>query len=185
MEQVVISAVGLGSDQRLKMRPGSAEEGRYTSTQNLGGGYMTEEQMKKTMRDLATALSAKDVEKTLSFFSEDGSWTTPEGTFKGKGELKRYIGWQTQMSPDFRVTDTGIKTMAQGNTGVYEHVFSGTFKGRKWQTLALCVYEFSGDKILNVRSVYDRLSMAKQVSKGMIEKSVVNSLVKAMEKGLR
>lgn len=62
---------------------------------------------------------------------------------------------------------------------------SETHGGRKWQTLAICIYGFSGDKILVVRSVYDRLSMAKQVAKGMLEKSVVNSLVRAMEKGLR
>jgi limonene-1,2-epoxide hydrolase len=146
---------------------------------------MTEEQMKNTMRDLVKALTAKDVEKMLSFLAENASWATPEGTFNGKGEVKRYITWQIQTIPDLKVAETGIKTMAQGNTGVYEHVFSGTFKGRKWETLSLCIYEFSGDKILNIRTVYDRLSMAKQVAKGIVEKRVVNSLVKAMEKGLR
>jgi ketosteroid isomerase-like protein len=146
---------------------------------------MTEEQMKNTMRDLVKALTAKDVEKMLSFLAEDASWTAPEGTFKGKAELKRYATWLIQTIPDLSAVDTGIKTMAQGNIGVYEHAFSGTFKGRKWQSPSMCIYEFSGDKILNIRTVYDRLSMAKQAAAGVVDRWVVGSLVGSMEKGLR
>jgi hypothetical protein len=146
---------------------------------------MTEEQMKNTMRDLVKALTAKDVERMLSYLTEDASWTAPEGTFKGKTELKKYATWLIQMTPDLTAADTGIKTMAQGNIGVYEHVFSGTFKGRKWQSLSICIYEFSGDKVQSIRTVYDKLSMAKQAAAGVVDRWVVGSLVGTMEKGLR
>ena len=48
----------------------------------------------------------------------------------------------------------------------------------------MCVYEFSGDKIQSIRSVWDRLTMAKQVAGGVVDKWMVGSLVGSMEKGL-
>ena len=146
---------------------------------------MTEQQIKSIMRDYIKALVARDVEKTLSFFAEDATWVTPSGTFKGKGELKRYLTWENQVTPDLKVTETGIKIMVQGNTGVYEHIFLGTSEGMKWEVLAMCVYEFTGDKIQNLRTVYDRLLIAKQTARGMLAKKAVNSIVNAFEKGLR
>jgi len=90
-----------------------------------------------------------------------------------------------QSIPDMKITETGIGIMAQGNAGVYEHVLSGTFDGMKWELLAICVYEFSGEKVKNLRTVYDRLLLAKQVSKGLLAKKAVNSIIENMEKGLK
>jgi hypothetical protein len=48
----------------------------------------------------------------------------------------------------------------------------------------MCAYEFTNDKIKEVRTVYDRLLMAKQAAKGWLSKTLVNSIVKQAEKGL-
>ena len=146
---------------------------------------MSEEQIKSTMRKFRTALESRDVEKILAFFTDDAEWQTPEGTFKGKEQLKRYITWNKQMIPDLKMTDSGVKIVAEGDIRVREHVLSGTVEGSKWSTLALCVYEYAGEKIKGMRSVYDRLAIAKQVSKGAIAKMSVNGIIKKMEKGLR
>ena len=146
---------------------------------------MSEEKIKSVMHDFLKALAERDVEKALSFCTEDAAWATPQGTFKGKGELKRYVTWLNQATPDLKITETGIGIMVQGNNGVYEHVLSGTFEGMKWEILAMCAYEFSNEKIQNIRTVYDRLSMAKQTVKGMLAKKAVNSIINAAEKGLR
>ena len=42
----------------------------------------------------------------------------------------------------------------------------------------MCAYEFSNDKIREVRTVYDRLLIAKQAAKGWLPKTLVNSIVK-------
>lgn len=146
---------------------------------------MSEAKIKSAMHDFLNALTERDVEKALSFCTEDAAWVTPQGTFKGKGELKRYVTWLNQTTPDLKITETGIGIVAQGNNGVYEHVLSGTFEGMKWEILAMCAYEFSEEKIQNIRTVYDRLWMAKQVVKGMLAKKAVNSIINAAEKGLR
>ena len=75
--------------------------------------------------------------------------------------------------------------MVQENKGVHEDVIAGTMEGMKFEGLAVCVYEFSDEKIQELRTVYDRLLMAKQVAKGWLAKTVVNLVVKKAEKGLR
>lgn len=145
---------------------------------------MSEQKIESIMRDFVKAFTKRDVEKAVSFFAEDAVWTTPEGTFKGKEELKRYLTWLAQSTPDLTVTDSGIGIMVQGNKGVYEHIFAGTTEGMRGEMLVMCVYEFSDEKIQHARSVYDRLSLAKQVAKGWFAKRIVNSIVKRAEKGL-
>ena len=146
---------------------------------------MSEEQIKSTMRKFRTALESRDVEKILAFFTDDAEWQSPEGTFKGKEQLRHYITWNKQTTPDLKVTESGVKIVAEGDIGLYEHVLSGTVEGSKWSTLALCIYEFAGVKIKGIRSVYDRLAIAQQASKGTMAKMAVKGILKKMEKGLR
>jgi ketosteroid isomerase-like protein len=145
---------------------------------------MSEEQIISNMRKFRDAVESRDVEKTLAFFTDDAEWQTPEGTFKGKEQLKRYISWNMKMSPEFKMVDSGINIVVKGNIGIYEHIISGTVEGSKWATPALCIYELADDKIKGIRTVYDRLAIAKQVSKGTIAKMSVNGIIKNMEKGL-
>lgn len=64
-------------------------------------------------------LEARDVEKTLSFLTEDAVWVAPEGTFKGKQQLRRYLSWMSQANPDLKVRDTGDCIRSTGKAGVY------------------------------------------------------------------
>ena len=145
---------------------------------------MSAEQVKKVMKNFRAALESKDVEEILSFFTDDAEWHAPEGAFKGKEQIKRYVLWNKQTTPDLKITEAGVKIIAGADVGAYEHMLSGTIDGMKWDTLGLCIYEFTGDKIKSIRSVYDRLSIAKQASKGIMAKSAVNGILKRMEKGL-
>ena len=146
---------------------------------------MPADKVKETMRDFRKALESRDVDKILSFFTEDGEWHAPEGSLKGKAELKRYIQWNAKTTPDLKMTEVGAKIIAtEGDLGVYEHMLSGTVDGMKWETLGLCIYEFKGENIKSIRSVYDRLAIAKQVVKGPMSRMAVNGLLKKMEEGL-
>ena len=145
---------------------------------------MTEEKIASIMRDLIKSLETGDVDKTLSFFTEDGVWINPNGTFKGKEELRRYLTNSAQLMRDVKVTETGNKIIVQENKAFYEHVIAATIEGKRAEGLAMCAYEFTNDKIQEVRTVYDRLLMAKQAAKGWLAKTLVNSIVKQAEKGL-
>lgn len=145
---------------------------------------MTDEKIASIMRDLIKALEAADVEKALSCFAEDGVWDTPNGTFKGKAELRRYLTVSAQSMRDLTITETGNKIIVQGNKAFYEHVIAATIEGKRAEGLAMCAWEFTDDKVQAVRTVYDRLAMAKQAAKGWLAKMLVNAIVKQAEKGL-
>jgi len=145
---------------------------------------VSEQRIEGIMRDFVKAIEQKDVEKALSFLAEDADYVTPEGTFKGKEELRRYLTWVIQSSPDQRIVDAGINIMVKGGKAVYEHNVVATYKGTKYEVPTVCVYEFEGEKIQHLRTVSDRLTIAKQVAKGWLEKVIVNSFLSRMEKGL-
>ena len=146
---------------------------------------MSKEELVGMMRKFRDALNKKDLEKSLSFFAENADWLNPNGEFKGKEELKKYLKWGFEMSPDQKITESGVKIIAEEDKAVYEHILEGSFEGMKYQILALCIYEWKGDKFQHLRTTYDRLSMAKQLAKGPVAKTAVNSIINRMEKGLK
>jgi hypothetical protein len=145
---------------------------------------MAKEEIISIMRNFKDAYNKKDLEESLSFFAENADWVNPDGVFKGKEEIKSYLKWIFEISPDQKLIESGVKIIAEEDRAVYEHILEGSYEGMKYQILALCIYEFKGDKIQHVRTAYDRLSLAKQVAKGPIAKTAVNSIIKQMEKGL-
>ena len=145
---------------------------------------MSEKKIEGIMRDFVKAIEEQNVEKALSFLTDDADYVTPEGTFKGKEELGRYLTWGTQTTPNQKVRDTGIGIMVKGNKAVFEHIVEGTYEGTKYEALTICVYEFSNEKIRHLRTVVDRLSIAKHVAKGWFAKRIMNSIIVRAEKGL-
>ena len=144
---------------------------------------MAEEKIPGIMRDFVKTMAEGDVEKTLSFLTEDGVWVTPNGTFRGKEELRRYLTVMSQNIQDMTVTECGNGIIVEGNKAFFEHVIAGTVEGKRAEVLAICAYEFSGDKIKEVRTAHDRLLMSQQVAP-WFGKWMVNLIVKQAEKGL-
>ena len=145
---------------------------------------MSEEQRAGLMREFVQTIGKPDLDKTLSYLADDATWETPEGAFRGKDELRRYLGWLATSLPDLAITETGIGIVVQGTRAAFEHTMRGTFEGAQCTWLAMCAYEFSGDKIQKMRTVNDRLTILNQAAKGWLEGPIVHSLVKRAEKGL-
>ena len=143
---------------------------------------MTNEEIANIMRDFAQAMAKGDVEKTLSFFTEDAVWVDPNGTFKGKDELRRSFSGLAESMQNMTVTETGNGIIVEGNKAFFEHVIAATVQGKRAEVLAMCAYEFSDGKIKEVRGVFDRLSLAQQTVKGWLPKMLVNFIVKQAEK---
>lgn len=145
---------------------------------------MAKEEIISIMRNFKDAYNKKDLEESLSFFAEDADCVYPGGVFKGKEEIKSYFKWVFETVPDQKIIESGVKIIAEEDRAVYEHILEGSYEGMKYQILALCIYEFKGDKIQHIRTTFDRLSLAKQVAKGKMAKMAVNSIINQMEKGL-
>ena len=143
---------------------------------------MTNEEIASVMRDFVQTMAKGDVEKTLSFFTEDGVFVTPNGTFKGKNELRRHLSAEAESMQDMAVTETGNGIIVEGNKAFFEHIIAATVQGRRAEVLAMCAYELSDGKIKEVRSAFDRLSLAQQAAKGWLPKMLVNFIVRQAEK---
>jgi limonene-1,2-epoxide hydrolase len=137
------------------------------------------------MRDLTKLWGAADAEKMIAYFTDDAVVTNPYGTFKGKEAIKRNLTAMFSSMKDIKVTETGNGIIAQGDKAFFEHVISGMYQGKKFEFLAMCAWEFSGDKVKAMRTVYDRLLIAKQVVTGWPAKPIVNMVVKQSEKGMK
>jgi uncharacterized protein (TIGR02246 family) len=146
---------------------------------------MSKEELISMMRKFKDAYNKKNLEKSLSFFAEDADWVNPNGVFKGKEEIKNYFKWVFEVNTDQKIIESGVKIIAEEDKAVYEHILEGSVEGMKYQILALCIYESKGDKFQHLRNTYDRLSMAKQLAKGPIAKTALNTILKRMEKGLK
>jgi len=131
------------------------------------------------------------VEKMLSFFAEDAVWVSPVGTFEGKEGLRRVLTWDTQIAPTVKAKRSGIGIIVKDNKAVTEDISEGWYEGKKYEILAITVFEFSDDKIQHIRLFYDKLSIIKQVTMqykgvtGWFAKRLVNYIVGRGEKGLR
>jgi len=146
---------------------------------------MSEKKIESLIRSFEEAVAKRDAEKMLSFFAEDVVWVCPHGTFKGKEEeLKRLLTWDVQIIPNVKIRNAGLGIMVKGNKAVHEHVFEGIYEGTKFELLTISVYEFSDEKIQQFRFYEDRLSLAKQLAKGWLQKKIINAVVNRMEKGL-
>jgi uncharacterized protein (TIGR02246 family) len=146
---------------------------------------MSEEQNAGTMREYVKAMAAGDPEKAISYLTDDAVWVTPYGPYKGKEAIKQAVAAMARNMKDMKVTETGNGIMTQGDKAFFEHVWSGTYQGKKFEFLAMCAYEFSGDKIKNMRSTYDRLLVAKQCVKGWPATPIVNMVVRQSEKAMK
>ena len=146
---------------------------------------MPDEKIAGIMREFVKAMAAGDVTRTLNYLTDDAVYTTPYGDYKGKDAIKQLLVAMSRNMKDMKVTECGNGIIAQGDKAFFEHMLSGSYQSKKFEMLAMCAYEFSGDKIKNVRSVYDRLLVAKQVVKGWPATSIVNMVVKQTEKAMK
>ena len=137
-----------------------------------------------TLRGFAKSLESRDVEKTVGFFAQDAVYETPNGTFRGSAEIRRYFQWMFETNSEIRVTESGVGILAVGDKAAFEHVLRGAFGGQRWELPMLCTYEMEDGKVRRMLTVYDRLSLAKQVGKGVVAWQAVGAVIKATEKGL-
>jgi ketosteroid isomerase-like protein len=143
---------------------------------------MTDQQIKDAIRGFLKSWTSGDAKNALSFFAEDALFITPLGKFKGTAQIEKYITWVNRVTRDYQMTETGMGIITRGDIGVIEYNLSGISRGIKWETPAMCMYEFKNDKIVNVRGYYNVLSRSRQTTKG-VSRWLVNLIENASRKG--
>ena len=134
------------------------------------------------IREYEKAKADMDLEKAFSYLTDDVVLVTPNGTYKNKEAIKNFLITMAKDMKDTKVTETGNGIIVQGDKAFFERVISGTFQGQKYIVPTMGAYEFSGNKIKAVRDIGDRLLVAQQAAKGWLPKTMVNMIVRQMEK---
>ena len=138
------------------------------------------------MRDFINAMIVgEELDKFITRFTDDAVFTHPLGTFKGKDAIKNHMAAMAGNTKDLKIQESGNGIIVQGDKAFFEHIVSWTFGGEKTEFLSMCAYEFDGDKIKSVREVYDRLLIAQQAAKGWLPKTLINMIVRQMEKAVK
>jgi ketosteroid isomerase-like protein len=136
----------------------------------------------RAIRGIHEALRNRDVEKAVSFFADDATMVVPEGTFKGKENVRRRVAWFLQQWSHLEVTEKEL--ILDGNRAAYEYVIEGITREGKRQFPGIAIYAFGNGKVQEVHDYYDRLSIAHQSAKGWAARRIVGSVIEQMEKGL-
>jgi len=145
---------------------------------------MSDEKYAEMMREFVGSLEAGDIDKALSCCTEDITFVSPYGTFKGKEKVRLYLLWMLDTLQYMKFTETGVGILVKGNKAVYEHIITGKHQASELEFLAICTYRFENDNIKEVRDTFDRLTMADQAVKGWLPKKIVSAIVQQSRKGL-
>jgi len=145
---------------------------------------MPDEKYAEMMKEFVKSLEANDIEKALSFCTEDITFVSPYGTYVGKEKVRLYLVWMLDTLQNMKFTETGVGILVKRDKAVYEHIITGKHEGSELEFLAICTYLFENEKIKEVRDVFDRLTMADQAVKGWLPKKMVGAIVQQSRKGL-
>jgi len=144
---------------------------------------MSEGEIRRVIGSFQEAVSNSDVEKIISLFADDATFVRPEGTFKGKEEIKRSFTWLLQNYSKFALRETDL--IVTGNKAALEFAAEGTTtEGVAHRLPGVLAFQFTNGKIWQVHDYYDRLLLAQQLAKGWLAKRIVSSFVSRMEEGL-
>ena len=141
--------------------------------------------LESIIHSICEAFNEKDLTRMISFFAEDATIIRPEGTFRGKEEIKRYYTWSFSNYSELTLTEKDF--VVEGNKAVLEFVSEGTSYrggGKKQRVPGMVVFEFRNGKVQHVHDYYDRLLIAQQLANGWFEKKIINAVVNRMGKGL-
>ncbi len=145
---------------------------------------MSKEKHAELMRQFVRFIEENDIEKSLSFCTDDIRLVNPFGTFEGKEEVRRYFEWMSDNIQDMEYTETGGGMLVEGDKAAYEHTLTGEYEGEEVESLVICTYQFSDDKIKEMHYILDTLEIAKQAASGLLSEKMVNTVYNQTRKGL-
>jgi len=83
--------------------------------------------LESIIHNILEAFNKKDLTRMTSFFADDATFIRPEGTFRGKEEIKRYYTWSFSNYSELTLTAKGF--IVEGNKAVLEFVSEALLPG--------------------------------------------------------
>jgi ketosteroid isomerase-like protein len=139
--------------------------------------------IRKVAKDLDNAVEKHDIEFVLSCFLDDCEVEFSGIVLKGKCHLKKALNWLYNIFGDIKFDP--IVIMVDGNVFFEEFILKGCKHGKEFEVKATVVLIYKDYKVKTLRLYFDRLQVAKVISKGFFEKFVLNMIDKKSLKDLK
>ncbi len=137
----------------------------------------------KLAADLDDDLEKQDVEKMVTYFSEDCKIEILGLELKGNINLKKWLNWFFNLFDTIKFEPLVI--MVENNVFFEEFIIYVTFnQGKKLSIKIAEVLEYENYKINSLRLYLDRLEFAEIFTTGFLSKKVVEIIKKRSIKGL-
>jgi ketosteroid isomerase-like protein len=139
------------------------------------------------------AYLSRDVDRMMTFFSDDAELVAAPGAFSGKDAIRKFLQWDAELSPTVSIDDVGVG-MASAGKGcvVWERALHLTYEGIPYQEDAATILELDDAGLIRrYRSYYDKLAVVDQIASGLpgiggwFTKEVVGAVVAAGGMGLK
>jgi ketosteroid isomerase-like protein len=137
------------------------------------------------------AYQAHDVDRLVSMFAAEATYTAAPGTFRGREAIRRFLSWDASLSPRAVIRDTGVGVLVSGSTVTWEREFELSAEGVPYREQSLAVIEFDDTGLIrHVRSYYDKLAVLDQIAQGLrgpsgwVFRGLTGYLVRMGTKGL-
>ena len=139
--------------------------------------------IRKVAKDLDDAVEKHDIESVLSCFLDDCEVEVFGIVLKGKDHLKKALNWLYDMVGEIKFEP--IIIMVNDDVFFEEFILKGRKHDKKFEVKAAEVLIYKDYKVKTLRLYFDRLQVAKVISKGFFEKFVLNMIDKKSLKGLK
>lgn len=115
---------------------------------------------KDIVQRINDAFAENNLEKVLSFCTEDFAWTmVGDTTVRGKDAIRKWIASMNPQPPQFTIRDTvaeGDVVITRGDMQMQEN------KNEPWIPYAFCdIYRFAGDKVTELTAFVVRTDKSK------------------------
>jgi len=140
------------------------------------------DEIRKVAKILDDAVENEDKELVLSCFSEDGEIEVFGLKFKGHENIRKTIDWMYQRFGQIRFRP--IIIMVDGSVFFEEFILSVKPEDAEFEIKAAEVLVYEDYKIKSLRLYFDRLEIARMLSKGFFERPLINRIHRDTLKGL-
>jgi hypothetical protein len=137
----------------------------------------------KLAEELDNDLELQDVDKLISYFSEDCEIEIFGLKLKGKQNLRNWLKWFFSLFETIKFEP--IVIMVENNIFFEEFIINVTFKqGKRLSVKVAEVLEYENYMIKSLRLYLDRLEFADILTTGFLSKKIINLIKKRSLKGL-
>jgi len=108
-----------------------------------------DENIKTLIESYISSFEEKNVEKILSYFTDDASWIAPQYKIKGKNEIEGYVLWLFENIEDINFIPDGIGIMINEDKAVCQNIFKAKIGETRVKIPTMFIFRLRNNKFSN------------------------------------